>query len=272
MKRMLKPETDYEAPNKTTIAYLTMCWETGRAITGVPIDYDINEKVIIVDLGNGYYGQLPFDECVIEKLKYCNDATIPLQVRMIVQKRVIRIKITRIENDKIVLSRKKNLLEICEYFLEENKLKVEAIVAETTEFGVFCDIGEGLIALCHYSEMSRARINPKSFLKVGTRVNVIVFPNSKEENMLNCSIRKATVVDYSKIKSGTIINVKVGLPLFDENGKVTGYFVEITPSISGIADINPYYERNTKLKSGDIVKAYVRSVQPSKHKVKLTIK
>ena len=214
---------------------------------------------------------MSIDEVTIESLKYIHGNSVPVQVKMLVQKRVIRIKVTKIENDVIFLSRRKNLLEVFDYFKENINLKVEAVITGATDFGVFCDIGDGLIALCHYSEMSRARIFPKKFVRIGARVCVMVYPNKKSEKMLNCSIKRATIVNYSEIKNGDTIKVKVGQPVYNEDGKVTGYFVEITPAISGIADVQCFRDKAI-LKNGQIVDAYVRSVRANKHKVKLTIK
>lgn len=271
MKRMLKPEAEYKVPTKTTIEYLVFALETGTTVTGVPIDYDDKQKVMIIDLGNGYYGKLPFDEISIEKPKYNDNTNIPVQAKWLNKKSAIRTKITKIEGEEICLSRRDNLLEVYEYFLENANIKVDAIVDATANFGVFFDIGEGLIAFCHYTEMSRTKIYPKTFLKVGTKVKVVVYENKNSEGQLNCSIKKASLVNYNEIIRGTKIKVKIGQPII-KNNVLTGYFVEITPSISGIADIEKFKDEYYHYKNGETAYAYVRAVMPGKHKVKLSFK
>lgn len=276
-KRMLKheykPERDYDISNDISMEYLEEAFKSNLTITGRVIDYDVIEKYIIVDLGNGFSGVLPFEEVCIEKLKYFDD--IPIQVSTISLKSAIRIKITKISNNIIYLSRKKNLLEVYEYYEKENeneKVKVTAIVEKTCSFGVFCDVGDGLISLCYYTEMSKARMNPKSFLEAGTRVKVKIYKYDSEKKQLSCSMKKAEPMRYSNIIPNTWIYVKIGDPLIDSLGYITGYFVQITPSISGIADVQTPVKSSEALKNGETVEAYVRAVFPHKHKVKLILK
>ena len=66
-----------------------------------------------------------------------------------------------------------------------------------------------------------------------------------------------------------IINARVGGEIPAINGGYPGFFVEITPAISGIADVCKSLYSGELPKFGDLVNCIVREVDPYNHKMRL---
>ena len=269
-KSTLKVETDYKMNNSITFNEIVQAYNTGATLTGKPIDYSLNSKCLIIDLGGGITADMPFNEVCIEELKYINEE-LPEQAYQALKKDVLRFKVLKIDESKIILSRRANLVESFKKISKMNQKKVfNAVITNTENFGVFCDIGEGLTALCPVNEISRTRIDAKTWLPIGSRVKVKITKAIPEKMQFKCSIKKAYPSNYAEIKPKSKIYVRLGQKITDRTGKVSGFYVEVTPSISGIADVKPDCKQiHRDLKTGDVVRVYIRKVIPEENRVKL---
>ncbi len=266
----LKPERDFQVDEKMTFDEVVKRYEQGIAITGYVHGFDSLQKKIYVSLGNNLEGILTFDEVCLEKLKHY--VGTPVQVRSILRKRIIRAKILKIEDDKIYLSRKANLLEVLDKVKDNIGGFFYASAENTGGHNVFCDIGEGLIAYCSIEEVSRIRIkDTREWVKIGQHFTVKVTNISEENNFVWCSIKRGSFGDYSIFKHGMKVRARVGNAIPGKDGSITGYYVEINPAISGIADVNAEIYSGKLPEYGDIVNCYVRTVYAYEHKMKLTL-
>lgn len=68
--------------------------------------------------------------------------------------------------------------------------RVTGTVNKVTDFGAFIEIEPGIDGLCHVSEFSEEHIeDPRSFLKPGDQVDVMIIDNDKEERKIGLSIK-----------------------------------------------------------------------------------
>lgn len=68
--------------------------------------------------------------------------------------------------------------------------RVTGTVSKVTDFGAFIEIEPGIDGLCHVSEFSDEHIeDPRTFLKPGDVVDVMIIDNDKEERKIGLSIK-----------------------------------------------------------------------------------
>ncbi len=68
--------------------------------------------------------------------------------------------------------------------------RVTGKVSKVTDFGAFIEIEPGIDGLCHVSEFSEDHIDdPRSFIKPGDIVDVMIIDNDKEERKIGLSIK-----------------------------------------------------------------------------------
>lgn len=250
-------------------------------LTGRVIEYYSYAKVVVVDLGNGILAKMPYDEVCLEALKVKYED--PIQVREIALKSAIRVKVIQIKDSgEIIVSRKQNIIDYYNQLKQEfdearnnvngkTYLFFNAQVVGLSKKSVFFDIGEGLVAICDICEISRVHITEtKKWIKKGEWKNIKL--KRIEKGLVWCSIKDGYPADYSALPVKSVVSVKLGEPVY-ENNKITGYFVEITPAIAGIADITEEVEhRDYKNLIGKYVNAYIRGYDQKRKKVKLILR
>ncbi len=167
-------------------------------------------------------------------------------------------------NDTLILSRKKaQQLCLTQYI---NDICVgDVIFARITHiesFGAFCDIGCGVIALLPIENMSISRItSPKDRFMQGQQIYCAV--KGRDE--------KGRLILSTKELFGTwlenALNFRTGETVLGTVRSVESYgvFVELAPNLAGLA------EHTEDIDCGQTVSVYIKSIQPEKMKVKLSI-
>ncbi len=139
---------------------------------------------------------------------------------------------------------------------------ISARVCSMEQFGAFCDVGCGLIALLPIDYLSVSRISsPADRLTIGQNIF--------------CAVKKRD--EYGRL----VLTMKELLGSWDENaanfaagetvlGRVRGIedygvFVEIAPNLAGLA------ETRQNLEIGDCVSVYIKSILPERMKIKLIV-
>lgn len=273
MERKLKPEAKCHVDPAMTRFDIEIAYQTNCTITGKVIDYNVDNQTLEVDLGNKIIGILPWEEVTIYDLTYPmldEVASIPRQVISILYKN-IRVKVTGVDGDYILLSRKKNMLEAYEEILVSSNRIFQGVIVGKYRAGVFFDIGEGITAFCHVTEFSVTRIeNIGAWVSLGEQHIVQLLDEDTTDNYkFRCSRKSlcSTKNMYDAFKPGQIVIVKVSQPVY-QCGILSGYFVELNPTVSGIADI---FDEKHALRAGDNVTAVIKNVDPENKKIKLKI-
>ena len=142
---------------------------------------------------------------------------------------------------------------------------IDAKVTHLDRFGAFADIGCGIIGLISIENISVSRIShSKDRFYVGQNIKVIV----KEKDVEN----KRFYLTHKELLGTWAENAEMFSPGQTVSGCVRsiedyGIFVELTPNLSGLAEIGEYEH----LKNGTGVSVYIKNIVPDKMKIKLSI-
>ncbi len=162
------------------------------------------------------------------------------------------------------LSRKKAQLIYKDYFVN-NKQPGDIIDAKVTHlenFGAFCDIGCGNVALLPIDSISVSRIShPADRFNVGDEIKVVlkqIMPDGKitvsHKELLGTWEENAERFSSRQTVSGIVRSVES-----------YGIFVELTPNLAGLAE--PF----EGAKIGQTASVYIKSIIKEKMKIKLII-
>lgn len=181
----------------------------------------------------------------------------------------------------IVVSRRAVLEEEREHIkkdtvhvLEEGKI-VEGIVKNTTNYGVFVDLG-GIDGLLHVSDISWGKIkNPADIFKIGDKISVKVLKFNKEENKIALGLKQIKPNPWDTVKEKYPIGSKI-------NGVVVkfadyGAFVELEEGLEGLIHLSELSwakikDASQRLKIGDTVEVKMLDVDSANKKISLSLK
>jgi len=140
---------------------------------------------------------------------------------------------------------------------------IDAKVLKVVSYGIFCDIGCGIVALLPTNHISVTHIiNPEHTLKHINRLKVVV-KEIDENYRIQLSHRELLGTweeEVSKFKEDDIVH---GTVISKEE---YGTFIRLSQNLSGLAE-NPEFELN----EGDTVVVKITNIKPVNMKVKLII-
>lgn len=186
-----------------------------------------------------------------------------------VNKAVI-FKITGFEEDPnthetyAVLSRKKVQEDCIKDYIKKLNIGdvIDATVTHLESFGAFCDVGAGISALLPIDSISVSRIpHPSARLSVGENIKVIV-KSIDSLGRLTLSHKELLGTWEENAKQFSVGETVPGIVRSVEK---YGIFVELTPNLAGLA------EYCDGVSEGDQASVYIKSIIPSRMKVKLII-
>jgi small subunit ribosomal protein S1 len=188
------------------------------------------------------------------------------------------IKINR-QQKKISLSLKQTLADPWTTVAERYSVgtKITGRVARLATFGAFVELEPGIDGLLPVSEMSwtkRLR-SPGEVVKEGDMIEVSVLTVEADKRRISLSLKAATADPWSVAAEQFVAGAMV-------KGKVVrttdfGAFVKLTDDIDGLIHISELSELRIKavtdkVKPGQEVEARVLSVDPTNHKVSLSLR
>lgn len=171
------------------------------------------------------------------------------------------------EDNSIILSRKLVQEEALSWVRDDLEVgqTVNGIVKNIRPYGVFVEIGGGVVGLAHIEDLSVARIkSPYERVKIGQKLNIVVKSIDKEQGKV--------ILSYKEMLGSWEDNIR----FFQEGDKVkgivreteknkNGIFVELKPNLVGMAE----YQED--LEYGQEVEVCIKKIIPEKQKIKLLI-
>ncbi len=140
---------------------------------------------------------------------------------------------------------------------------LSAKVTHLEPFGTFVDIGCGVPSFIGIEHLSVSRIfHPSERFSVGQAIHAAVLGIDAEKERI--------LLTHRELLGTWAENAALFHPCETVSGVVRsiesyGIFVELTPNLSGLAEYRP------DLKNGDRVSVYIKSIVPSRMKIKLNI-
>lgn len=224
-----------------------------------------SENNLTIDIGKNIIGIIPFDE-----LEHHPDNS-PIKVASATSKinrhvKYIPISVRQEDGVFIVDCSRKQVQKICYDNYIANLTPgdvIDAYVLKIMNYGIFCDIGCGIVALLPTNNISVTHIvNPTIELKGISTLKVVV--NSIDENyrvelthkeLLGTWLEESADFSEEDLVYGTVLSVEE-----------YGVFIRLSQNLSGLADVT-----DLELKPGDLVSARIQTIQDKNMKIKLTI-
>lgn len=254
----LRPKTAYSLP------LLKEAMETHAVLEDVVQRCDA-QHTLHLSLG-GIEGRIPREEAVAPWISGADrDIAVLSRVGKYVCFTVKDIRADEKGAPVALLSRRAVQEEAMAYFLENlgPGSVVTATVTHMESFGVFLDIGCGIIAMLPIELISVSRIShPKDRFQVGQKILVAVASVDRErrrftmthKELLGTWMENASLFSPGETVRGIVRSVKD-----------YGTFIELSPNLSGLAD------SREELSPGDGVSVYIKSIRPERMKVKLQV-
>ena len=163
------------------------------------------------------------------------------------------------------LSRRAAQEQAMEFFLEQ-LIPGSILTGRVTRletFGAFVDIGCGIIAMLPIEHTSVSRIgHPKDRFHTGQKILAAVLSIDRELRRITLTHKELLgtwLENASHFREGETV------PGIVRSIKEYGCFVELTPNLSGLADLRE------GLQPGEGVSVYIKSITPERMKIKLHI-
>ncbi len=139
---------------------------------------------------------------------------------------------------------------------------IPATVSHIEGFGVFCDIGVGISALMPIDSISVSRIpHPSARFTAGQNIFAVV--KSIDENGRITLSHKELLGTWEE--NASMFNIGETVPGIVRSVEKYGIFVELSPNLAGLAEFSANVE------AGSHAGVYIKSILPSKMKIKLII-
>lgn len=251
-----------ECKNITT-SELNSALENGNIMNGVVTRCDSNYN-LYVDLGNNIKGIIPREE--VEAINVDETGFPKPNICVSKVNKIVQFKVKDIpKEDLAILSRKAVGKEALKWVKEDLKegMVVNGIVKNIRPYGVFVEIGGGIVGLLHIEDISVARIKtPHERFEIGQKINIMVkyVDRSKERVLLTYKELLGTWEENIKgFSEGDTVRGTVR----EVEKQKNGIFVELKPNLVGLAD----YKEDVEY--GQIVDVNIRKIIPEKKKVKL---
>lgn len=238
---------------------------TGEIMQGKVCKCDSNYNLHI-DFGNNIKGVIPREE--VEAINVDETGFPKPNICTSKVNKFVQFKVKDIDSkNNFILSRKEVGKEALGWITSELQegMVVKGIVKSMQPYGVFVEIGGGVVGLIHIEDISVARIKtPAERLKIGQKIDV----------MIKCIDRRMerVILTYKELLGTWEDNIKE----FNEGETVTGIaretekynngiFVELKPNLVGMA------EYKEGIEYGQNVEVYIKKIIPEKKKIKLLI-
>ena len=219
---------------------------------------------LYVDLGV-IQGVIPREECAIGIADgSVRDIAIISRVNKPVVFKIIDFMDDETGTRTAILSRKKVQEECAEEYIKTLSPGdiIDARITHNESFGSFCDIGCGISALLPIDSISVSRIpHPDVRFSVNTMIKAVV-KNIDEFGRVTLSHKELLGTwneNAEKFRAGQTVGGIV------RSIEKYGVFIELSPNLAGLA------EYSCDVREGDSASVYIKSINPEKMKIKLSI-
>lgn len=242
-----------------TLSTLREAMLSGAILEGIAEACDA-EHNLIVSIGC-MRALIPRNECAIG---IENGQTREIAILSRVGKPVSFL-VTSAEPGRILLSRRLAQERALNYYLQTLTPGdiLSAKVTHLEPFGVFVDIGCGVVSFIGIENISVSRIfHPRERFAVGQLLHAAVLctdPVSRRISLTHRELLGTWEENAAQFHAGeTVRGIVRGIESY-------GVFIELTPNLSGLS------EKKQDLKEGETVSVFIKSILPERMKIKLSI-
>ena len=193
-----------------------------------------------------------------------------------------KFKVVSFDGKNAVLSRKMVLDENYKgereafYETHQEGSVIEGKVRNLTDYGVFVDLGFGVDALVHLSDISWNKIShPSEVVNIGDVVKAKIIKLDRENNKIAASMKVLTENDWLKS-----VKLEIGSTIKGKISRIDKYglFVELPNNLEGLVHLSEISWENTKTDKlsqynvGDEIETMVVDIDGERQRVVLSIK
>lgn len=219
-----------------TIEEVKEAYENGDTVTGFVDSISLEKEQVSILFGQDIMATMPFSEATIYPLRYSkrSQSKLPTNIKCLL-KRKIRVKISSITADEIIVSRKKNMMEAYNHL--QDCRQVSMYVTEVIPRTAFGDIGEGVTGKLFINDVCRNHIhNVGEYISERSTIDVVITGYDDEHRASVSYIKAFKPYCKEDYMVGDIIQVTIGdwIKVAD----TSAYYVSITPQVAGIMNVN----------------------------------
>lgn len=184
------PEGWEETKEEMSKSFIQDAFDSGKTLQGYVNKCDSNYNLHL-SLGNNINGIIPRNELEginVDDFGFCNPNICKNKVNQFVQFKVKEIY----DDNNVLLSRKSVQKEALAWASSlEPGMVVNGIVKNMRKFGVFVEIGGGVVGLLHIEDISVSRIkSPEERFFIGQKINVMIKSIDKDNNKIVLSYKE----------------------------------------------------------------------------------
>lgn len=243
---------------------ITNAWQNGKIIQAKVLKCDSSYNLHI-NLGNDIQAIIPREE--IEAVNINNIGMTRPNICTNKVNQYVQFKVKNIINNKVILSRRSVGNEVIKWInndLHQGDV-IKGIVKNIRPYGVFVEVGGGIVGLLHIEDISVARIKtPEERFHVGQKINIMIKSIDRNLKRVTLTYKELLGTWEDNIKEYQEGETVTGIVRDAEKSK-NGIFIELKPNLVGLAE----YKEN--MEYGKIVDVYVKKIIPEKKKIKLNI-
>lgn len=238
---------------------------TGEILQGKVNKCDSNYN-LYVDFGNDVKGVIPREE--VEAVNIDETGFPKPNICTSKVNRYVQFKVKDIDSkNNFILSRRavgEDALNWMTNELQEGMV-VNGIVKSMQPYGVFVEIGGGIVGLLHIEDISVARIKtPAERLKIGQKINVMIKSIDRKLERVILTYKELLGTWEDNVKDFNEGQTVKGIARETEKFK-NGIFIELKPNLVGMA------EYKEGIEYGQNVDVYIKKIIPDKRKIKLLL-
>lgn len=235
-------------------------FNNGSILQGTVCECDSNYN-LHVSLGNNIQGIIPrneFEALNVDEFGYCSPNICKNKLNEFVQFKVKEIY----DENNVLLSRKNVQQEALDWVKNLNPgTIVNGIVRNIRKFGVFVEIGGGVVGLLHIEDISVSRIkSPEERFYNGQKINVMIKSIDKQNDKIVLTYKELLGNWEDNIKEYNEKTVVEGIVKEADKFK-NGIFIELKPNLVGLA------EYKEGLEYGQKVKVYIKKIIKERKKL-----
>lgn len=259
------PEGWQNTKEEYSLNSLKNAFDLGQIVEGYVESCD-NSYNLHVRIGENLRGIIPRNEVDIinsDENGLCKSNLCRNKVNTYVQFKVKEID----DNDNIILSRKKVQNDALVWIKKdlEPGMVLNGIVKNIRQFGVFVEIGGGIVGLLHIEDISVSRMkSPEERFNIGQKINVMIKSIDRDTGRIILSYKELLGNWDDNIKDFEEKQVVEGIVKETDKYK-NGIFVELKPNLVGLAEYKEGFNYGQK------VKVYIKKIIKDKKKIKLLI-
>lgn len=196
------------------------------------VEYDGTNEFFTVLLNDGRTGKIHKSEMSIYPLK------IDKQIDALIGKDM-RAVVLEDDGNTIWLTRKPVMEQALKKLEKEPMGKIlKVTITSASDVALYCDLGDGISGIIYKNDIITAPFSyPTDVYPVGSVIEAKIKCYKKEKAFFTLSHKDVFSKQKSCYYKGMHLNGIIRSPILKQ-GVITGYFVEVTPAISGILDVN----------------------------------